>query len=107
MELKPFHVRAAIIEPGDVQTGFTDARIKTACIPPYQKAMEKAVSHMERDEQNGMPPEAVARALLRAVKRKNPPARMIVGAQYRLFAALKRILPKRLTEWLLYKVYLG
>ncbi|MDL2217216.1 SDR family oxidoreductase [Christensenellaceae bacterium OttesenSCG-928-M15] len=107
LELKPFCVHACIVEPGDVKTAFTDARRPIGCIPPYEEAMNRAVSRMERDERNGMSPSIVAKALLRAAKRKSPPARMTVGAQYRFFVGLKRVLPRRLVEWLLYKMYLG
>ena len=108
MELKPYGVRAALIEPGDVRTGFTDARQYTKNeFPAYADACKCAISRMEKDERNGMPPIAVAKAVYAAAQRKNPRARRAVGGVYRVFVFLKRLLPERLVETLLYRMYLG
>lgn len=106
LELKPFHIYASIVEPGDVKTGFTAARQSAGCNDAYAAAMERAVSRMERDEQNGMEPARVARAILKLAQKKKPPKGRVVGASYRVFVFLKRILPDALAEKLLYKVYL-
>lgn len=108
MELKPYGVRAALIEPGDVRTGFTDARRYTDNeYPAYAEDCQRAISRMEKDERNGMPPIAVAKAVYSTAQRKNPRARRAVGGVYRVFVFLKRLLPERLVETLLYKMYLG
>lgn len=108
LELRPYGVHAALIEPGDVKTGFTDARkpVANAC-NSYHESYERAISRMVRDEENGMHPRSVAAAILRAAQKKNPKAHSVVGGAYRAFVFLKRILPVRLTEALLYKMYLG
>ncbi len=108
MELKPFGVRVALIEPGDVRTGFTDARkyADTTC-EAYTEACTCAISRMEKDERNGMQPIAVALSAYNAAQRKNPKPRTAVGGVYRVFVFLKRLLPDRLVETLLYKMYLG
>jgi hypothetical protein len=62
---------------------------------------------MERDERNGMQPIAVALTAYNAAQRKNPRPRTAVGGVYRVFVFLKRLLPDRLVETLLYKMYLG
>lgn len=109
LECRPFGVKAALIAPGDVKTGFTNARQPVHLQTPacYRAAMQTAVGRMERDEHNGMPPERVAAAVLRVAQTKSPPACTIVGGMYRVFVVLKRLLPARLVERLLYKVYLG
>jgi short-subunit dehydrogenase len=106
MEMAPFGVKAAVVMPGDIKTGFTEARRKS--VPPdcYAAAMEKALSVMEKDERNGMPAETVARAIFSTARKKNPPAFVTVGLQYKLFVFLKRILPARAVEFLLSKMYL-
>ncbi len=109
LELRPYGVKAALIEPGDVKTGFTAARVYTAASEgsPYAACCKKAVSRMERDEQGGMPPSRVADAIYRTAQKKNPPAHCVVGTTYALFVFLRRILPARLVERLLYNMYLG
>jgi short-subunit dehydrogenase len=76
------------ILPGDVKTGFTAAR-KKSCdgAEVYGEAIDHAVAVMEHDEQNGMPPEKVAKAVLRAAKTKNPKAFATVGFQYQVLCA--------------------
>lgn len=107
MELKPFGVKAALIEPGDVSTGFTDARapIDRMCAA-YEKACTRAISRMEKDEQNGMHPRVVANAIFRIAQKKHPRAHTVVGGVYRVFVFLKRLLPYGLVEKLLYVMYL-
>ncbi len=107
MELKPFGVKAAIVEPGDVKTGFTDARkpISGMC-KDYEQACSRAISRMEKDERNGMHPQLVSSAIYRTAEKKNPRAHTVVGGVYRIFVFLKRILPYGLTEKLLYAMYL-
>lgn len=116
MEMRPFGVRAAIIEPGDTRTGFTAARIteeidKAFAEDPeaaaaYQDTMEKSVGKMAADEQNGKDPQSVARVALALAGRKNPPARVPVGLDYKALMALLRFMPDRLKETVISKLYL-
>ena len=107
MELKPFGVKAALIEPGDVSTGFTDARVPVAGMcEAYETACTRAISRMEKDEQNGMHPRVVANAIFRVAQKKHSRAHTVVGGVYRVFVFLKRLLPYGLVEKLLYAMYL-
>ena len=105
-EIKPFGVKACAILPGDVKTGFTAARKKSAAgVDVYGAALDHAVAVMEHDEQNGMPPEMVARAVLRAASAKNPPAFATVGFQYQVFVLLNKLLPASWTNALVGMIY--
>lgn len=105
-EVKPFGVKACAILPGDVKTGFTAARRKScAGAEVYGAAIDHAVAVMEHDEQNGMPPELVARAVLRAANAKNPKAFATVGFQYQVFVLLSKLLPASLTNALVGMIY--
>lgn len=107
IELKPFNVKAALIEPGDIKTGFTAARAyssgaeKTA----YGEPFKRAIAQMERDETNGASPQIIANAVLKTVGKRNPPVRTVVGAMYKFFVFLKRVLPARTVEALLQAMY--
>jgi hypothetical protein len=61
---------------------------------------------MEADEQNGRSPESVARVALALAGRKEPPARVPVGLEYKALMVLLRILPDRSKEFILRKMYL-
>ena len=105
-EVKPFGVKACAILPGDVKTGFTAARRKScAGAEIYGEAIDRAVAVMEHDEQNGMSPELVAQAVLRAANAKNPQAYYTVGLQYQVFVLLAKLLPASWTNALVGMIY--
>lgn len=106
MEMKKYGVRACIIEPGDTRTGFTAARETQKGDAGYGSVLEKSVAKMASDEQNGRSPESVAKAALALAARKNPPARVPVGIDYKALMVLLRVLPDRSKEFILSKLYL-
>ncbi|MBQ6583208.1 MAG: SDR family NAD(P)-dependent oxidoreductase [Mogibacterium sp.] len=109
MEMRQYGVRACIIEPGDTRTGFTDAR-ETAnesdTAADYRSILSKSIAKMSSDEQNGKSPDSVAKVALALAGRKNPPARVPVGADYKALMILLRLLPDRSKEFILSKLYL-
>ncbi len=109
MEMKPFGVRAVILEPGDTKTGFTDARQHAVLAPDsaYAGICEPSVARMEKDERNGKSPKTVAAAALRMAGRKNPPARVPIGADYAALMVALRLLPDKTKEFILRKMYLS
>ena len=107
MEMKPYGVRACIIEPGDTRTGFTAAReMQSSENNNYSGVLEKSVSKMAADEQNGRSPDSVAEIALKLAGRKDPPARVPVGLEYKALMQLLRIMPDRAKEFILSKLYL-
>ena len=66
MELKGTGIQCCSILPGDVATGFTQARKVNAVEgTPYDKAVEKNLRKIEKDELGGMKPEVIAKAILK------------------------------------------
>lgn len=104
-ELKPFNIKVCALLPGDIKTGFTAARSKNLAGQEVYTAMNRSIATMEKDEQNGMPPTAIANALYRLSNKPNPKPYYSAGAQYRLIAVLSKLLPNRLQSWLLGKLY--
>lgn len=108
LEAEPYGIKACIVEPGDTKTGFTDGRntfIKEGSI--YEAAVRNAVGKMEEDERNGDRPEKAAGVVLRLIGKKNPPARIAVGAPYKLAMALIKHLPDKARENVIRKMYLS
>lgn len=105
-ELKPFNIRVAAIMPGDVKTGFTGARVKAESHGAYGESVEKSVAVMEHDEQNGMGPEAIARQFVALSLKKNPKVLSTVGLQYKFFCLLGKVLPIRLQNLIVGKMYI-
>ena len=107
MEMKQYGVKACIIEPGDTKTGFTAAReTQSESDAGYGDVLEKSVAKMASDEQNGRSPDSVARVALALAARKNPPARVPVGLDYKALMILLRVMPDRAKELILSKLYL-
>lgn len=109
LEGKRYNIQSAIVEPGDCKTAFTAERkeIFADCPDEYKAEMQRAISRMERDEQNGMRPEVVAKSVMRLLCRNKLKAKTVAGGMYKVFVFLNRVLPYRLIEMMLYKMYLG
>ena len=105
-ELRPFRIKVGAVLPGDIKTGFTSARRKNETGDDiYQGKIHKAVAQMEHDEQNGMPPAAVAKVIYRQATARSPKPTKIVGTSYQLLGGLIKFLPIRLSNWLVGKLY--
>jgi NAD(P)-dependent dehydrogenase (short-subunit alcohol dehydrogenase family) len=100
-EVAPFNIHVTLVEPGNFKTDFTVARKKvaTAGDDPYRAACEKAITVMERDEENGADPADVAKVVEKVLLSTNPPRRVSVGKfDERMGIMGKRLLPFRLFE---------
>jgi NAD(P)-dependent dehydrogenase (short-subunit alcohol dehydrogenase family) len=100
MEVAPFGIRVALVEPGDFRTGFTaNRRVVAGTSDAYRDRRARAVGVMEHDETHGPDPVAVARLVHRIVTLRSPRLRYSVGpASERLVLMLKRFVPARLFE---------
>jgi len=101
-EVRPFGIRVGVLMPGDVRTGFTDARQKNRNAQEdavYPRA-GKAVAAMEKDERNGMQPEQMARLFYRMATRRSLPMLTVGGGLYKVFCLLDKLLPKTFVNWI-------
>lgn len=106
MELKPFNIKVCSILPGDVKTNFTAAREKNPTDDAaYGERIHKSVAVMEKDEQNGLSPNEIAKKALWLSYKKNPPPRTVVGKKYQLVVVLAKFLPIRIVYYLIDKLY--
>lgn len=93
-ELRPFHITVCALMPGDVKTGFTENREKEKEISGvYGETIKKSIATMEKDEQNGMSAQSIAKAVLALAERKRVKPVSTTGAQYKLIAGLSKVLP--------------
>jgi NAD(P)-dependent dehydrogenase (short-subunit alcohol dehydrogenase family) len=106
-ELRPFGIQCAALLPGDTRTGFTAHRI----INPdeeaaYGQRVRKSLTRMEQDELNGGSPQVLAKALYRlGTRRLKPKPLNGAGAAYRLVLVAMKLLPIRLSNYLVGKLY--
>lgn len=104
-EVRAFGIQVSVLMPGDVATGFTDAREKEIKGADVYHNAHAAVAAMERDEQSGMPPVQMARDLYRMATTASPKPLYVGGMIYKVFCLLDRLLPKRLVNWIVGKLY--
>ena len=104
-EVREFGISVSVMMPGDVSTGFTDARSKSSVGEEVYLRANKAVTTMEKDERGGMSPMQMARLFYHIATCRRPKPQYVGGFSYRILCFLDRILPKRLVNWIEYKVY--
>jgi NAD(P)-dependent dehydrogenase (short-subunit alcohol dehydrogenase family) len=101
-EVAPFNIQVTMVEPGNVQTEFTERRRDVE--PPagdqaYSSAVAKAIGTMAADEAAGVSPDRVAVVVQKALEARNPPRRVSVGKiDERVGIMAKRVMPFRLFE---------
>ena len=105
-EVKPFGLSVTCVQPGDIATGFTEARRKSAVGDDvYHGRISRSVAGMEKDEQNGMTPEYIAKKIGKVVKKKRVKPLYTLGGKYKIFVVLSKILPIKLVNWIVYLIY--
>ena len=107
LEVKPFGIQCCSILPGDTKTGFTGARkyAEKAHEGPYAADMARSVAKMEKDEQNGMPPEKIGKAICKQLKKSRMCLHVTPRIDYKAIEILSRILPERLVMWIVGLLY--
>ncbi len=105
-EVKGSGVRALAVLPGDTATAFTDNRMHNSSDPDiYKEKVKDSVGKMEKDERKGKSPLTVAKAIYRLAVKKNPPPQLVVGFSYKLLVLLYKLLPLRIVNWVVGKLY--
>lgn len=105
VELRGAGIHVSIVEPGFIDTpmqtkGKSEAERQQAALPAdapayYQAAMTKLREQFERFGKNATPPEAVAKAILRALTAPRPRTRYTVGMDAKMLTPMNRLLPDR------------
>ncbi len=109
-EVAPHGVQVTLVEPGNINSGFTDGRVETPGPEGglYGDAYRRAIEIMARDERKAVGPEVVAETIARVVGAARPPRRLTSGSTgERSTVLLRRFLPTRAFEWLGRKLMLG
>lgn len=105
-EVRPFGISVCAVRPGDIRTGFTAAREKSALGDDvYGGRISRSVATMEKDEQGGMDPAAAGSFICRAALMPRSRPLLTIGLQYQLFCLIVKLLPRRFTNWLVGLIY--
>ena len=105
-ELRPFGITVQTLLPGDIASGFTAARRKgSEGDAVYGGRITRAVSRMERDETHGLSSACAGRAIARAALSRSRRPYKTFGIGNRLILLLWRLLPARVVNAILYRLY--
>lgn len=101
-EIRPRKIKVITVMPGDVNTNFTNNRIKYVS---DDKKESRGISKMEKSEMKGATPDYVAKRVVKIVKRKNPPLRVAIGFIWKFVSLLVKIFPIRFVNFLVRIIY--
>ncbi len=105
-EVKPFNIHVCAIMPGDISSGFTDARKKSDVGDDvYAGRIERSVAVMEHDERTGMTAEYAGHFVAKYALKTTSRPLVAMGLAYKGAAALGKFLPRRMSNWIVGKMY--
>lgn len=100
-------VHVCLIEPGDFATNLTAVRrlghaVETSRYPAFARTL----AVINKDESAAAPPNEVAELIVRTLEHASPRASYLVGPFIqRLAVTLRALVPQRLFDWVLTKLY--
>ena len=105
-EVRPYGVSVCAVMPGDIRTGFTDARKKSeAGDSAYGGRIARSVARMEQDERGGMAPETAGAYVAKIALKKKVKPLYAIGFSYKCACFLCDALPCGPRNWIIGKLY--
>lgn len=105
-EVRPFGITVTCAQPGDIRTGFTQARKKNVVGDDvYGGRISRSVAGMEKDEQQGMKPEVAGSYIAKLALRNRVKPIYTVGFGYKVLSVLCKLLPCSLRNWIVGLLY--
>jgi NAD(P)-dependent dehydrogenase (short-subunit alcohol dehydrogenase family) len=112
-ELAPWGIHVALIEPGAINTPIWEKGLGAAheaidALPPparqrYEGIMGPVLRDVEGQGERGIPTDTVSEAVAHALTAKRPRVRYVVGRDALVATTLRRFLPDRLMDRLLWR----
>ena len=105
-EVRPYGITVCAVMPGDIATGFTDAREKIDCgDSDYSERVRRSVATMEKDERSGMSAEKAGAYIAKLAMKKRTRPLKAIGSSYKAVAVLAKLLPRRLSNYIVGMIY--
>lgn len=105
-EIAPYGVTITAIQPGDIASGFTDARKKVIKgDDEYSGRITRSVQVMEKDERGGMSPDTAGAYIAKIALKKKVKPLYAIGFTYKLFCVIMKILPIGLSNRMIGSIY--
>lgn len=110
-ELRPWNIKVTLVQPGFIHSlSFTRVRWSHRARQSVEQAddytiyYEKMGAFIARLMRSSFStPECIAARIVETIEREDPPLRISATPDARFFALLRRLLPRRLYHWVLYK----
>ena len=105
-EVKSFGINVTLIEPGAIQTGFSETAMHIDVAghdPDYHKNAEAFIKSMTRIYAKSKGPESVAAVIVKVCEKAHPKPRYLLGSDSKLMIFMKTLLPTRAFDNLLCK----
>ncbi len=112
-EVRPWGIRVSLVQPGFIDS---DGFQKVRYTPKSDRSEHELAEPYHEHYVNMAPfigkvmkaspatPESVAKVVLKTMRRRRPPLRVPATLDARAFALLRRIMPRSLYHWLLYRM---
>jgi len=111
-EVRPWNIRVSLVQPGFIHSGgfqrvqytLQSGRSERRDGEPYHQhyaSMSPFIAKLMN--RSRATPASVARIVVRTMRRRRPPLRIPATPDAWLFAAVRRVLPRSLYHWLLYR----
>lgn len=105
-EVKPYNITVTAVQPGDICTGFTDARNKSFTGDDiYEGRISRSVAGMEKDEMKGMSPKKAGEYIAKIALRKNVKPLYTIGTSYKILSTLCKVFPCRIRNSIVGMLY--
>ncbi len=105
-EIRPYGITVCAVLPGDISTGFTDARAKSYVGDDiYEGRIARSVAVMEKDERGGMSPVKAGAYIAKIAAKKSSGPMKTIGFGYKAFAVLAKLLPRGLSNRIVGIIY--
>lgn len=105
-EIRPFGISVTSVQPGDIATGFTDARNKFyEGDDVYDGRISRSVAGMEKDERKGMSPDIAGNYIAKIALKKNVKPVYAIGMSYKAVSTLCKVFPCRIRNHIIGSLY--
>lgn len=106
MELGPFGVHVSLIEPGVIDTGFTDRSMLEASKyrqkdSPYAPVLARADEMRKASDRTAVGPECISRAIEKAATARRPSPRYVAPLRAQIMVGILRALPTRWADFIM------
>jgi NAD(P)-dependent dehydrogenase (short-subunit alcohol dehydrogenase family) len=106
VELAPFGVHVSLIEPGVIETGFTDRSMVEAEKTrrpgsPYAPILDRAEELRKMSDRTAVGPECISRAIEKAATSRRPRARYVAPLRAQIMVGVLRALPTRWADFIM------